>query len=54
MCLLFLFLCLFQLRLIVDTGSTTLAVASYSRVANDEYFDTSKSKSLSDSDRQVS
>ncbi|KAL0880085.1 hypothetical protein ABMA27_002577 [Loxostege sticticalis] len=42
-----------KLRVIVDTGSTTLAIASYARRDNDEYFHTDNSTTLDDTRKVV-
>ncbi|XP_028177818.1 beta-secretase 1-like [Ostrinia furnacalis] len=42
-----------KLRVIVDTGSTTLAIASYARRENDEYFHVDNSTTLDDSGKEV-
>lgn len=47
------FLTFFQMSVIVDTGSTTLAVASYPRIDNDIYFHANNSNSIYDSQNEV-
>ncbi|XP_012551396.1 beta-secretase 1 [Bombyx mori] len=42
-----------KINLLIDTGSTTLAVASYSRQDSDKYFDANNSSSIYDSGKKV-
>ncbi|XP_053604486.1 beta-secretase 1-like [Plodia interpunctella] len=42
-----------KLNVIVDTGSTTLAIASYPRREHDRYYETNKSTTLEDSGMQI-
>lgn len=51
---LFIIYLIFQLSLIVDTGSTSLAVASYPRQDNDKYFYSKNSTTIYDTGTIVS
>lgn len=46
-------LCILQLSVLVDTGSTTLAIASYPRQDSNEYFHSKNSTSIFDSGKEV-
>lgn len=44
----------FQLNVLVDTGSTTLAIASYARKDSNIYFHSENSTSIFNSGKEVS